>query len=442
MENSKEKENGEKTSRKLRFQNKYVTIGIMLFIVVACSVLYYFAFFKDKTLFGFMKSIMSNLSPFIFGSVLAYMLKPICAVFEKWTGRLFSKMKNKRHARNLSICISIFITAVLFLLVIYMLLAAVIPQVIDSGKLLVGNIPEWYTNIIEWLKSITKDTAMQQTIDDFAADGMANIQEWITKFMSIDSNALYNNILSGLTVGVKGVLTFLKNILIGSVACLYILAQRKKLASQGKLIIYSVFKEKWADKIMDELKYIDRMFSGFINGKIVDSIIIGIITFIVTKIFRIPYAPLISVVVGITNIIPFFGPFIGAIPSAFIVLMVSPLKCLYFIIMIIAIQQFDGNILGPKILGNTTGVSSFWVLFSITFFGGLFGFVGMIIGVPLFAVLYDIVKRLMHRGLAKRGKLDLYDKYEDEQAMEEKARAEDKARRRLRIKKVNFHKKK
>lgn len=431
-----------KSSRRLHFGNKYVAIGVMLFLVVACSILYYFAFFKDKTLFGLLKSIMSNLSPFIVGAVLAYLLKPICAVFEKWTGKWFSKMKNKRFARNLSEIISIFITAVLFLLFIYVMLASVIPQVIDSGKMLVDNVQKWYANAIDWLKSITKDTAMQETIDDFAKDGFAKIQEWITKFTEFDSSAFISDVLSGVTVGLKGVITVLKNLLIGGISCLYILAQRKKLSSQGKLIIYSIFKEKWADRIMDELKFIDKMFSGFINGKILDSIIIGIITFIVTSIFKIPYALLISVVVGVTNIIPFFGPFIGGIPSAFIVLMVSPLKCLYFIIIIIAIQQFDGNILGPKILGNATGVSSFWVLFSITFFGGMFGFTGMIIGVPLFAVLYDIIKRLMHRGLVKRNKEQMYEQYEAEQAMEEKAKAEAKERRRLHIKKVNFHKKK
>lgn len=431
-----------KSSRRLHFGNKYVAIGCMLFLVVACSILYYFAFFKDKTLFGLLKSIMSNLSPFIIGSVLAYLLKPICEVFEKWTGKWFSRMKNRRFAGLLSQTVSIAVTAILFLFFIYILLAAVIPQVIDSGKLLVKNVPTWYTNIIEWLKSITKDTAMQQTIDDFAKDGLANIQDWITKFMELDSSAIFDKVMSGVTVGLKSVLTVLKNLLIGGIACLYILAQRKKLAAQGKLIIYSVFKEKWADKIMDELKFVDRMFSGFINGKLLDSIIIGILTFVVTSIFRIPYALLISVVVGVTNIIPFFGPFIGGIPSAFIVLMVSPLKCLYFIIIIIAIQQFDGNILGPKILGNTTGVSSFWVLFSITFFGGMFGFTGMIIGVPLFAVLYDIIKRLMHHGLAKHNKEKMYDEYEAAQAMEEKERAAAKERRRFHIKKVNFHKKK
>lgn len=442
MEEQNQEEQERVSTRRFRFKNKYVAIGFMLFVVVACSILYYFAFFKDKTLFGLLKTIMSSLSPFVVGAVLAYLLKPICEIFEKWTGKWFSKMKNRRLAKKLSLNLSIAITAIAFVAFIYVIMSMVVPQVIDSGKMLVKNIPEWYTNVIEWLKHITKDTAMQDVIDEFAADGLDSIQKWITKFMSFDISEIYNKVLPSVTVGLKGVLTFLKNTLIGGVACLYILAQRKKLASQGKLLIYSIFKESWADKILDEFRYIDKMFSGFINGKIVDSIIIGILTFIIMSIFRIPYALLISVVVGITNIIPFFGPFIGAIPSAFIILMVSPLKCFYFVVIIVALQQFDGNILGPKILGNTTGVSSFWVLFSITFFGGLFGFVGMVIGVPLFAVLYDIVKRLMHHGLEKRNKTQLYDEYEEEQTLEERAKAEAKEKRRIHIKKPNFHKKK
>lgn len=238
-----------------------------------------------------------------------------------------------------------------------------------------------------------------------------------------------DKVISGVTVGVKGVLAFLKNLLIGLVACVYILAQRKKLAAQGKMIIYSVFKKKWADRIMEEICYVDKMFSGFINGKIIDSIIIGIITFIVTTIFKIPYAMLISVIVGVTNVIPFFGPWIGAVPCALIAFMVSPVKCLYFIIMIIAIQQFDGNILGPKILGNTTGLSSFWVLFSIIFFGGLFGFAGMLVGVPLFAVIYDLIERGVKRGLKNKGKYELYEQYDIEQHEEERLKEEAKEKK-------------
>ena len=184
---------------------------------------------------------------------------------------------------------------------------------------------------------------------------------------------------------------------------------------------------------MDEIKYIDKMFSGFINGKIVDSIIIGILTFIVLSIFRMPYALLISVIVGITNIIPYFGPFMGAIPSALIILMIDPIKGFWFIVIIIIIQQLDGNVIGPKILGESTGISSFWVLFSILLFGGLFGFVGMVIGVPLFAVIYDIARRGIRYGLIKNKKGDMYLEYERDQEEEEQ---EDSNKKKFKLFKV------
>ena len=168
---------------------------------------------------------------------------------------------------------------------------------------------------------------------------------------------------------------------------------------------------------------------------------IGIICFICTSIIGTPYALLVSVIVGVTNVIPFFGPYIGAIPSTFLVLMVDPKQALYFVILILIIQQFDGNILGPKILGNTTGLSSFWVLFSIVFFGSMYGFMGMLIGVPLFAVIYDIVERLVRHGLEKRKHRDMYDTYKERERIEEEEKARDKAKRKLRIKNFHFNKK-
>ncbi len=423
--------------KKSRFKTKYGKIGLVAFIVIACSILFYFAFFKDKTLFGFIKSIWSSLTPFIVGAVLAYVLKPLCVVFEKWFGKLFKKMKNRRKAEKLSANLAIVASIILFLLIIYSLFASVIPQVIDSAKVLIKTLPETYTKAMDWIKNIAKDTAFQEKIDDFTKNGLSSIEVLMDKLMNVDTSKLLANV----TIGVKGVFAFLKNMLIGMVSCVYILGQRKKLAAQGKLIIYSVFSNKWADKVMDELKYIDKMFSGFLNGKIVDSIIIGVLTFIVLSIFRMPYTMLISVIICITNIIPFFGPWIGAIPSAFIILMVSPIKCLYFIIIIIVIQQFDGNILGPKILGNTTGLSSFWVLFSIVFFGSMYGFIGMLIGVPLFAVFYDIVERLVRHGLDKRKHREMYDTYKENGRIEEEERAKEKAKRKLRIKRFHFNKK-
>lgn len=431
MDNNTEKPTVNNGKRRFSMKNEYAKIGLMFFIVVAGSILFYFSFFKDHTLFGFFKSIWSCLMPFTVGAVLAYLLKPICVVFEKWTAKWFSNMKNRNGAKKLSQNLSIFFAVIIFLAFMYVIFATVIPQVIDSIKVLVEAIPDAYSDVMDWLVGISKGTVFEDTVTQFSDDTLKNVQKIVTQLFGdgTSDGMITDKVISGVTVGVKGVLAFLKNLLIGLVACVYILAQRKKLAAQGKMIIYSVFKKKWADRIMEEICYVDKMFSGFINGKIIDSIIIGIITFIVTTIFKIPYAMLISVIVGVTNVIPFFGPWIGAVPCALIAFMVSPVKCLYFIIMIIAIQQFDGNILGPKILGNTTGLSSFWVLFSIIFFGGLFGFAGMLVGVPLFAVIYDLIERGVKRGLKNKGKYELYEQYDIEQHEEERLKEEAKEKK-------------
>jgi len=198
------------------------------------------------------------------------------------------------------------------------------------------------------------------------------------------------------------VVMVLKNILIGVIVMVYLLNIKGTLSAQGKKIIYSIFPVKTANQAIDEIRFVHRVFGGFITGKILDSLIIGILCFVLLNAMKMPYTLLVSVIVGVTNVIPFFGPFIGAIPSAFLILLVSPIKCLYFLIFILLLQQFDGNILGPKILGQSTGLPSFWVLFSILLFGGLFGFVGMIIAVPTFAVIYSVVSRLVNRSLTKK----------------------------------------
>lgn len=423
--NSEEEAHGKK--KRLRFPNKYMTIGVIAFVVIALSIWFYYTFFQKRSLYGFLGLCISSLRPFIIGAALAYVLKPICAVFEKWFGKIFAKINNRRTAKNLTINFSIGCTAILFCTLVYVLFAAVIPQVIDSITTIVGLIPSWGDNIVNWAQNITKgNPKIQAQITDMTNNFSANLVDLIKTFLEKHNG---ESIFSNFTNSIKSVLLLLKDLMVGGVSCIYILHERKKFAVQGKMVIYGVFKEKWADKIMEELNYTDKMFSGFVNGKLIDSIIIGLICFVVTSICRIPYAILISAIVGVTNIIPFFGPFIGAIPSAIIILMISPLKCLYFVIIIIIIQQFDGNILGPKILGNSTGLSSFWVLFSITFFGGLWGFIGMVIGVPVFAVIYDIVRRLIQKGLRKREKYGLYDNYEEDKRIERQEKAEGKARR-------------
>ena len=203
--------------------------------------------------------------------------------------------------------------------------------------------------------------------------------------------------------GLIGVLNVLKNFFIAIIICAYFLNSKDLFAAQSKKVIVAFFSEHTAKEILDGASFTNKTFGGFINGKIIDSLIIGLLCFVCMTIFGWEYTLLISCIVGITNIIPFFGPFIGAIPSALLLLMVDPEQCMWFLVFILALQQFDGNILGPKILGDSTGLASFWVLFAVLVGGGLFGFIGMVIGIPVFAIIYAYATRSINRRLAKRG---------------------------------------
>ena len=227
------------------------------------------------------------------------------------------------------------------------------------------------------------------------------------------------NVVSGVGTSVLKVLNFLYNLLIGLIVAVYLLGSRKKFARQSVLLVRSCLKPKWADLFLNEIAYVDRVFGGFIDGKLLDSAIIGVLCYIGCLLLRIPNALLISAIVGITNIIPFFGPFIGAIPSTFLILIEDPLKALWFVLFILVLQQVDGNIIGPTILGDRTGLSSFWVLFTIIFFGGLWGVVGMVIAVPLFAVIYDTIKKLVRRGLYHKAQGQMWEQYKADYPDEE-----------------------
>ena len=208
-------------------------------------------------------------------------------------------------------------------------------------------------------------------------------------------------------------------LLLGLIVSCYLLASRKKFARQSVMIVRSVLKPRWADLLLEEIAFVDRMFGGFIDGKILDSAIIGVLCYIGCALFNFPNALLISAFVGITNVIPYFGPFIGAIPSVLLILIEDPMKALWFGIFILGLQQLDGNIIGPAILGDRTGLSSFWVLFAIILFGEMWGIVGMIVCVPLFAVIYDIIKKLVRRGLAQKNQIEVWDQYKADYPDEE-----------------------
>ena len=394
-------------------KKNYIYWMFAIFGAIALNVALFFLIFRFKEFGGVIGKIMAILKPMIYGAAIAYLLKPVCNTYEhKLNEHLPSKLKKMSKA------LAITGSMLTMCIIVYLLLIIIIPQVVNSVTSLINTLPDKLNYAASWLEETLKeDTVVANYITENYIMLKDTAIEWISNEL-IPNIQNIQNILAGVGIQIWNSVMFLKNLLIGLIIAVYLLASRKKFAVQGKMVLYSIVKTKWADKILTELKYADNTFVGFINGKILDSAIIGVICYVCCLIFKFPNAMLVSVIVGVTNIIPFFGPFIGAIPSALLIFIESPLKSLWFLIFIVVLQQVDGYIIGPKILGNSTGLSSFWVLFSILVFGGLWGFVGMVIGVPLFAVIYDIAKKLVFCGLKRNGKEDMIPLRSEEETTE------------------------
>jgi len=377
------------------------------FGAIALSIIFFFLIYRFDGFGDAISTLTGILMPFIYGAVIAYLLKPVCNTIEAFLRRFIpEKMKGLINA------LSVTFTILFGLLLIYALCMMIIPQLITSVTTLYYTAQANITKFMYWanhLEFIEKNEQIMELLNSAYAALNTNLDTWIKNTLLPSMQ----NILSGAALGVLNVVVVLKNLIIGIIVAVYMLASRKRFVQQGKMVLYSVVKPRWASLITEEVKYADRMFGGFINGKILDSAIIGVLCYIGCLIFKFPSALLVSVIIGVTNVIPFFGPFIGAIPATLLILIQNPIKALWFVLFVLVLQQLDGNIIGPKILGNTTGLSSFWVLFAILLFGGLWGFAGMIVGVPLFAVIYDVIKKLVIHGLRRNEELDMLNTYHD-----------------------------
>ena len=377
------------------------------FGAISLSILFFFLIYRFQGFGDAISKLTGILMPFIYGAVIAYLLKPVCNCVENFLRRLLPE-KMGTAANMLAVTISLLFG----ILVVYALIMMIVPQLITSVTTLYYTARNNLNDFVDWA-SHQEIIASNQKLLDFIETSYDNLQDTLDNIVRTKLVPSMQSLLSGAALGVMSFVTFLKNIIIGLIVSVYLLASRKKFGQQGKLILYSLVKPRWADLIMEEVRYADRMFGGFINGKILDSAIIGVLCYIACLIFKFPSALLVSVIIGVTNVIPFFGPFIGAIPATLLILIQNPIKALWFVLFVLVLQQVDGNIIGPKILGNTTGLSSFWVLFAILLFGGLWGFVGMIIGVPLFAVIYDVLKKFVFHGLRRNEEMELVTTYHD-----------------------------
>ena len=377
------------------------------FGAISLSILFFFLIYRFQGFGDAISKLTGILMPFIYGAVIAYLLKPVCNCVEDFLRRLLPE-KMGTAANMLAVTISLLFG----ILVVYALIMMIVPQLITSVTTLYYTARNNLNDFVDWA-SHQEIIASNQKLLDFIETSYDNLQDTLDNIVRTKLVPSMQSLLSGAALGVMSFVTFLKNIIIGVIVSVYLLASRKKFGQQCKMILYSLIKPRWADVILEEILYADKMFGGFINGKILDSAIIGVLCYIACLIFKFPSALLVSVIIGVTNVIPFFGPFIGAIPATLLILIQNPIKALWFILFVLVLQQVDGNIIGPKILGNTTGLSSFWVLFAILLFGGLWGFVGMIIGVPLFAVIYDVLKKFVFHGLRRNEEMKLVTTYHD-----------------------------
>ena len=366
--------------------NKYAALGLTAFSVIVAGALAVFVIFNFGIVLSGIRRLLTILTPIIDGVALAYILTPLLNFVEReWIGRIYARSKKEMTHKRKDI--------------VYLFFRLIIPQLIASIKSIVYQFPRLINNLERFIAELFADNPdIESTINEFITDYSIQLNNIVqTKIIP-----QAEDLIKTFSLSVIGVIKALLNLIIGVIISLYLMATKELLAGQAKKIMYALYENRDANRLISGIRYTHTVFIGFLSGKLIDSVIIGILCFIIISIVGIPYAVLVSVIVGVTNIIPFFGPYIGAIPSILLVLMINPVKALYLLIIIIVLQQLDGNVIGPKILGDSTGLSSFWVIFSITVFGGMFGIPGMLLGVPSFAVIYALVKYKVNRKLKSK----------------------------------------
>ena len=379
----------------------YITIALLVFLTFCCCILFFFLIYRYNGFATFWHQLVEILQPITIGLVLAYLLNPVMKFCERWILKwLLPHMKSTQKAKKVARGIGI-ICALLFLAGIFVvLIASIVPSISKSIQGIVKAFPSEVNNLIRWVDDLSKgDSQLAEMLREGIETGSRLLQNFVENDLLQQAQSYLASITSGVIYGLK----LLLNVMVGIIVSVYVMASQETFAGQAKKIVYAIFKPVRANVIIETTRKSNEIFGGFITGKLLDSLIIGLLAYIVLVIMGMPDTVLLAVIIGVTNIIPFFGPFIGAVPCLIIVTLQNPLQGLYFLIFVFVLQQVDGNIIGPKILGNSTGLSSFWVVFAILVFGGLWGFPGMLLGVPVTAVLYYIVQQMVSYFLKRRG---------------------------------------
>ena len=390
--------------KRFRWDKKYLYWGLTAFFVIVASVLFFELITNLPRLSGIFSALITILSPFIWGLVIAYLLWPLTGllqrnVFEPLARLLFDKKGTEEKIFTFSRALSVLFSIIAMIVALAAVLGLIVPRLIDILQTIVVNSQTYANTVYGWIERLLADyPELEQFMTATVGNVSESVTDWINRILP-ELQDFLGNVTSGVVSVVKGVY----NVIIGMIVSVYLLYNKEVFVAHLRKLLYCIFALEASERIIKAVEFIDQVFIGFLSGKILDSFIIGVICYIGCLIMKIPYALLVSFIVCITNIIPFFGPFIGAVPSAIIILMEDPIKCLVFLVFVVVLQQLDGNVIGPKILGNSVGINGFWILFSIIVGTGLFGFIGMLLGVPVFVIIYTGIKALADRKLERSG---------------------------------------
>lgn len=385
---------------------KYVVIATVTFLTFCCCILFFFFIYRYHGFAEYWQKLMGILQPVIMGCIVAYLLNPVMEFLEGHLFRYFKpRVKEERKAKKMARSFGTVGAIVFFLLIIFLLLYMMIPELMKSIQNMMVNLPRELDDFDRWLGDLMEEGS--PFVDwlgvlgiDLSSAG-SYVESLLQKQILPQINT-YLTYVASFTTGVISAFKMLFNFIVGLVIAIYLLIGKETFIGQGKKIVYAALPSRFGNVVIRTMRVTNQMFGGFISGKILDSAIIGVICYVGLMIMQMPYSLLVAVIVGVTNVIPFFGPLIGAVPGFVLIVLAEPVKGLYFLIFVLVLQQVDGNIIGPKILGDSTGLSAFWVVFAILVGGGLFGFMGMLLGVPTFAVIYYLIREIVAYILKKR----------------------------------------
>ena len=381
-------------------KSSHIRVGVTVFCTVASILIFYDTFFGSRVLLSIGRKFLSALQPILYGFFMAYLLVPVVNFFESamFPKELRTPKNGNYHVPGVR-AVSILMTWLLVGFLLYLLASVLLPELYKSIVQLVSNVETYYNTISGWiLRFLDQSPTIGNWVSTWLTTYFNGLMDWLTKEVLPQTKLL----LVGLTGGVWSVVSFCMDMLVGVMVSIYVLATKERCAAQARKVAYSLFSRENVRWVLRGTHKVDSIFSGFVRGKLLDSLIIGILCFIVCSILKFPYTPLVSVIVGLTNVIPFFGPFLGAVPSTFLILLVSPIQAVYFVIFVLILQQLDGNVIGPRILGDSTGLSSLWVIIAIMVGGSFFGVLGMFFGVPVFACIYSAATFFVETRLKKK----------------------------------------